>query len=590
MTEQADSTKFRPFSPTLITQLKNRNVQLILLVTLLGFVLRILGLNFGLPHDSRPDEIPILNIIFGQIIAPIVNHGNWELNPHFLDYPSLYFYILTAIFAAFYGIGYLLGWFPTTKSFIFGSVLTPTPFHLVLRWFSAISGTIMIVAIAFLAKQWQPSSKRVVFYAALLAATNYLLVRNSHFGSVDILMTLGITLSLWAMLKYRENPTARRLQIACIFCGLSTGVKYPAAILLLPLWIVLLEQSIKEGKIYWKQYVLSAFLATLLVTFVFLLTTPWLLLDFPKFLKDFTYESSYFFKYKEPGLESGWVFYPCFALWHGVGLPVLILTILGLVSSLKDTAKRWQNALMLSFLLGFYILLGFNERVMTRYVLPLLPVIIVYASTGLELITTHLYKRLKVEREAPQQIIAVFLVLLACLPSLWMSFAFDRLLMKEDTRQLAEKAILRNVPPSTLIATGPWLGRLRLPRTYTQWPVAEPTYASDLPPKDIMIQRIDSKTLLINSYGDLEKLRKLGIRYVVIFEGHRFYGNRIWEIGPLTRNARKIYHVSPLKKGVPPQKVGRFDPMDAFYLPYGNFSAFERPGPDISIFDLSQKP
>jgi hypothetical protein len=178
---------------------------------------------------------------------------------------------------------------------------------------------------------------------------------------------------------------------------------------------------------------------------------------------------------------------------------------------------------------------------------------------------------------------------LLTLSSLMQSIGFDRLMMQADTRNLARDWIMANVPGNTAVATGPRLGFMLLPPQYGQLLVQTgPEFMA--PPRETLTQMITPKDLLINHYADLPALKKLGIRYVTTFQGLPAYGNRPWELDTLTRNARLAFYANPLKAGKTDKDVGRFDPLDAFYLPYDNFEAFERPGPIIAIFDLEQPP
>lgn len=571
-------------------QLQNRTVQWILLITLVGFILRILGLDFGLPNDSRPDEIPILQVVLHHLLSPILKDGNWQLHPHFLNYPSLYFYIHTVIFGLYYCIGMLLGWFTDWRSFLGTQEMDPTVAHLILRWFSATTGAGVIIGTALLAQQWS-QKKSVVILAATLAAANYLLVRNSHFGSVDMLMTLGVVLSLWAILRYRAQKTAAALNLACILCGLSIGTKYPAALLLLPIWVVLLESNISHGRIDWAGFLHSVWKPTGLVVLVFLLTSPWIVLDFPEFLQDFQYESHYFFDFKVPGLESGWLFYPDFALWYGVGGICFLFGFLGMWLRLRKAENRWADIALLSFLVSFYLLLGFNERVMTRYALPMVPVILLYAAWAADELAALVRQAFKSPKTSLALNAAIWGILgvLIIGQSLLLSTQFDQLLMQADTRNIAREWVLMNVPPKTPVATGPRLGMIVLPWDYGQLLVETgPQFLN--PPQKFQIQQMNNHFLNANSYANLDALKKLGIRYVITYQGLPAYGNRPWEMNALTQRARLVFYVNPVKRNVAPEDVGRFDPLDAFYLPYDNLDAFERPGPIIALFDLNQPP
>ncbi|MBV8996937.1 MAG: hypothetical protein JO287_25280, partial [Pseudonocardiales bacterium] len=68
---------------------------------LLALVLRLVGLTTDLPYMHHPDEPVNLRVIDAMV-------ANGDANPHFFNYPSLFFYL----HAAFHLDGPLLGWIP----------------------------------------------------------------------------------------------------------------------------------------------------------------------------------------------------------------------------------------------------------------------------------------------------------------------------------------------------------------------------------------------------------------------------------------------------------------------------------------------
>jgi 4-amino-4-deoxy-L-arabinose transferase-like glycosyltransferase len=64
----------------------DRYMVFLAIVLLIAFSLRTWGINYDLPYIFHPDEPFSMGIILN-----IFRSGN--LNPHFYDYPSLFFYI-----------------------------------------------------------------------------------------------------------------------------------------------------------------------------------------------------------------------------------------------------------------------------------------------------------------------------------------------------------------------------------------------------------------------------------------------------------------------------------------------------------------
>ena len=71
-------------------------------ILLFGAALRLWGLTFGLPHpETRPDETTIVVTAVGLLYA--------GLNPHFFNWPSFEFYVVSAIYRVGWEIGHLRG-------------------------------------------------------------------------------------------------------------------------------------------------------------------------------------------------------------------------------------------------------------------------------------------------------------------------------------------------------------------------------------------------------------------------------------------------------------------------------------------------
>ena len=82
--------------------------ELVLVALLLGLsvLLRVWGFNYDLPYIYHPDEPSY--VAFSQRIFQ-----TGDLNPHFFNYPSLFFYINAVAYIPYYLFGKALGVFHT---------------------------------------------------------------------------------------------------------------------------------------------------------------------------------------------------------------------------------------------------------------------------------------------------------------------------------------------------------------------------------------------------------------------------------------------------------------------------------------------
>src|SRR3989338_379142 len=78
-------------------------------ILILGFLVRVVGINFGLPDLYHADE-PI-----------IVNHaaayGTGDLNPHFFKIPPLVSYLVAVAYGVYFLIARALGWIADVHDF-----------------------------------------------------------------------------------------------------------------------------------------------------------------------------------------------------------------------------------------------------------------------------------------------------------------------------------------------------------------------------------------------------------------------------------------------------------------------------------------
>jgi len=95
-------------------------------IMLIAVALRLWGIGFGLPYLYHPDEPGYV-----AIAQHIVKTG--DLNPHFFNYPSLFFYFNALAYLPFYAVGKVLGVFHTVADIpapillVGGDGMTPLP-------------------------------------------------------------------------------------------------------------------------------------------------------------------------------------------------------------------------------------------------------------------------------------------------------------------------------------------------------------------------------------------------------------------------------------------------------------------------------
>ena len=327
------------------------------LALLCATALRLWGIAFGLPHtEARPDESTVIVITF-QLLAD-------KLHPLSLIYPTLFTYLLAAIYTVY---ALLNGAGGHIYSFLTGTYAAkPSFFFITARLLGAASGIATIIPCYFMGRELK--DKTAGLCAAFFMAFCYLHVRDSHFGVLDVPMTLFIAWAAYFALKALRTKTAADYLLCGVFTGLATGTKYAGILLAFQMAAVHLFNLRDEQKPlkYFMTGKRPLFFAAALLA-VFFLTTPYLFLDFNKTLEGYRYHSTL---HKFMG-GSNWLLYIKFSLFEGLGAPLFIAAGAGgILLTVKETRKLLAG---FTFAAIYFLVIARTGSTYLRYAVPLLP-------------------------------------------------------------------------------------------------------------------------------------------------------------------------------------------------------------------------
>ena len=241
-------------------------------VAALAVVLRVLRLGHGLP-DVLDEDYPF-RVALGMWHW---DSGRVDWNPHFFVYPSLSIYLHLLIQKVAVAIGIGSGHYASAADYRLAFETDPTPMLLLARSFGVACDAATVVGVGVVGERL---CRGAGIPAALLAALSAVLILTSRGIYCDSLLS---ALSVWAlerMLAWRERGGAARFVTAVILVGLAAGAKYPGGLLVLPLAWVLVERYGRRGLL-----LAPAAAATSLI--VFLITSPYVILDFATFRRHF---------------------------------------------------------------------------------------------------------------------------------------------------------------------------------------------------------------------------------------------------------------------------------------------------------------
>ena len=394
--------------------------------------LRLWGIGFGLPHlMTRPDE----EFLIGKALG-IFN----DYNPHFFEWPSLYIYIVHAVFRVVYWAGRLAGTYRDTSDFVQASSADPAWIYLTLRLMSATAGTATVLVVHGICRVLFDRGTAVI--AAFLLAVAYLHVRDSHFGVLDVPLTLVVaaTVRILAAAWVSPRPIVP-LVIAGVTAGLASSIKYNAAALLVPCGLVTALKLIEAPRPERARVLAAGIGCLLLFVVAFVLGSPFVVLDPEGFREGIGAQLTRLSGGHGIAVANVWRQHVTLSLWYGVGGPVLVASAVGLAYL---TWRDWRRAaIVAAFPLAYFAVIGSGHTAFIRYATPLVPFVCMFAAVAVWATASRSGAR------APA--IAAAITVVVALPSMVVAVRFDWMLTERDSRVLAGEWLAAHVAPGQTV-------------------------------------------------------------------------------------------------------------------------------------------
>lgn len=424
---------------------------LIFIILSAALALRLLGIDFGLPYVFYPDE------------AVIVNHavafGTGDLNPHYFNYPSLYMYIMFAIYGLIYVVGWLIGIFTSTADFsrlFFNDV---TLFYLPGRLISALCGVASVAMVYLLGRR--AYNVRVGLISASFLAVAVLHVLFSHYVKTHVPAGLFVIIGLYmAWSIYNGKDTFRRYIVCGVVAGLAASTIYHAGFVLVSMVVAhVLRRHDSPADTHKMPKIIIMVIACFVV---FVLGTPFALLDWPSFIRDLKGAADMRFA---GGFWERGTFYPFTSLLTTMGFPLGIVSLLGMGYALLR--HRPVDLILLSqplFLGGFLMLFATKEPHHMLIAFPALSILgALFVADVIGLLI-----RPRILQVGTLVLVSILLLVNPAIISLQSSYR----LTLPDTRDLSRKWIEANISPGSKIVmdSGKYYpGPFGPPIRYSRW-------------------------------------------------------------------------------------------------------------------------
>jgi len=399
--------------------------------------LRVIGLDWSLPNtyeEATPLRIALQ--MWGWQGA-----GGVDLNPHFFNYPSFCFYLHFAVQGIAYVILKLTGQITSVADWQVLHLTNPTAMYVASR---LVSVGFAVATVAFTYKLARSiGGKYVGLLAMALLACNPFHVARSQMIEVDVPLTFFVVLALYHTSRILARQRLRDYVLTGISIGLAASCKYTGALLLVPAIAAhLLARSGARDK---PQARVIAF-GTLAAILAFAFTSPYIILDWNGFQAGIAVEAEHMKLGHFGQGKTGTIPYYARSLSGEVaGAAGAITAAVGMFILLVRT--RQQAAIVVAaFVLAYAITIGSWSMQASRYLLPILPPLLVFAAALPPLIYSRGRPSMRHSRKLGA--IAVVLILLG-------SNAFDlkkrAQTIQHDTRTDAQQWIEDNVLPGSFI-------------------------------------------------------------------------------------------------------------------------------------------
>jgi 4-amino-4-deoxy-L-arabinose transferase-like glycosyltransferase len=446
----------------------------VLSIGVVGLALRVIGLSWGLPYDMHPDE---------SVILATVEQMSWgDLNPGFFIYPGLFVYQIFFV----HEVVTILG--GAYEHVVLAARLLAVTYGWLTIWFVYLLGARL-------------GGRRVGVVGAGLLAVMGAATLHSHYAVTDTPVAALVTATVWLSVRAWQQRSYAGLAVAAVVAGFAVSTKYSAVPVCFVPWLGFVALAEHQRAAWSKRLTGTAVLAGLAIL-AFLITSPYTVLDYQGFVRDLGIErqlqaegraGAHVDPLENPNLAERGLVANVPAMAADMGIPAFILALTGLIAviaRLPATLRRVRRtrgatghdsdtdpksttpnaahptqdgvgwALAAAWVLLYYAFMSPSAIAGQRYVLPLYPVLMLFAAGGIALLLDKLVggrrKPSGEIREAPREpvattVAALLFVAAAAVPA-WHAVSTTRLLALRDTRLVARDWIIDNMPQGAHLA------------------------------------------------------------------------------------------------------------------------------------------
>ena len=284
----------------------------------------------------QPDEYALVAIPYDMVLRK-------RLNPGFYEYPSglMYLnYVLYQVTGTLRGI--------SLDDRLNASLREFAPFELYFlsRMYAVLAG-VLSVACAYTILRLV-SGRFAALIGALLVATSFLLVQHAHYIKPGIPATALMMIALWAsvaaLYAHRRVVTYKMYLLSGVATGAAATVRYNAAAIGI---VLFLSGLLLLWRHHTRRMGVVVLVAWLLVPITFFIGTPFALLDFQEFYRQFAHISAQFLSTGSninPVVlttpSHGFMILLRFLIVYGFGIPATVAIVVDIYGAWRNRPKN----------------------------------------------------------------------------------------------------------------------------------------------------------------------------------------------------------------------------------------------------------
>jgi 4-amino-4-deoxy-L-arabinose transferase-like glycosyltransferase len=420
----------------------HKEICILAIILTIALAVRLWGIDFGLPYLYHPDEP-------NKILIAQRMFKTGDLNPHYFLKPTLFIYLNALAYVPFFLLGKILGIFTQPADIHYPIILmmgvgfAPTPKAVLTgRLLTTIFALANIFMIYLVGKSIKGKSS-VGIIAAFLLAISPTNVEHSRYITENTFLVFFILIVTWAAIKIFRFARLQDYILAGLATGFAVSSKYPGIIIAI---VPFLAHIINPTAKYFKDYKL--YIGFLVIIIGFLITTPYAVLDYPKFLEDTLYEVNHY-STGHPGMEGNSLLWYIEYMWKTSG----IIYLIAIAEIFRGIANRSRVTILLTSFVAIYFLFISSFTVRNdRTFLPLTPFLFLLAASFI----VDTYRRVSEINNRALYLIGVSamagVIIISLIAPISNTIAGAIQLTRIDSRETSRVWIAKNIPPGAKIA------------------------------------------------------------------------------------------------------------------------------------------